>query len=154
RSIYGKWRAGLEYCDAHLIGLPATPVAQTYGCSHQDLVSEDTYQQAVDDGVNVDFDVFRIRTELGEQGGSIPAETVVPVKDRKTRRQRYQELEDDYDYKSFDLGKSVIAEDQIRTVLTTLRDNLFTHVFPPGGDEAQGKPRTEVPKTLIFARDD
>jgi len=154
RSIYGKWRAVLEYFDAHLIGLTATPVAQTFGFFHQNLVSEYTYEQAVADGVNVDFDVFRIRTELGEQGGSIPAETVVPVKDRKTRRQRYQELEDDYDYKSSDLGKSVIAEDQIRTVLTTLRDNLFTHVFPPGGDEAQGKPRTEVPKTLIFARDD
>src|SRR5699024_9792489 len=134
RSIYGKWRAVLEYFDAHLIGLTATPVAQTFGFFHQNLVSEYTYEQAVADGVNVDFDVFRIRTELGEQGGSIPAETVVPVKDRKTRRQRYQELEDDYDYKSSDLGKSVIAEDQIRTVLTTLRDNLFTHVFPPGGD--------------------
>ncbi|WP_160050929.1 DEAD/DEAH box helicase family protein [Nocardiopsis sp. FR4] len=154
RSIYGKWRAVLEYFDAHLIGLTATPVAQTFGFFHQNLVSEYTYEQAVADGVNVDFDVFRIRTELGEQGGSIPAETVVPVKDRKTRRQRYQELEDDYDYKSSDLGKSVIAEDQIRTVLTTFRDNLFTQVFPPGGDEAQGKPRTEVPKTLIFARDD
>ncbi|MFE6446853.1 DEAD/DEAH box helicase family protein [Nocardiopsis dassonvillei] len=154
RSIYGKWRAVLEYFDAHLIGLTATPVAQTFGFFHQNLVSEYTYEQAVADGVNVDFDVFRIRTELGERGGSIPAETVVPVKDRKTRRQRYQELEDDYDYKSSDLGKSVIAEDQIRTVLTTFRDNLFTQVFPPGGDEAQGKPRTEVPKTLIFARDD
>jgi type I restriction enzyme R subunit len=154
RSIYGKWRAVLEYFDAHLIGLTATPVAQTFGFFHQNLVSEYTYEQAVADGVNVDFDVFRIRTELGEQGGSIPAETVVPVKDRKTRRQRYQELEDDYDYKSTDLGKSVIAEDQIRTVLTTFRDKLFTHVFPPGGDEAQGQPRTEVPKTLIFARDD
>src|SRR5699024_12634052 len=96
---------------------------------HQNLVSEYTYEQAVAVGVNVDFDVFRIRTELGEQGGSIPAETVVPVKDRKTRRQRYQEQEDEYDNKSSDLSKSVIAEDQIRTVLTTLRDNRFTHVF-------------------------
>lgn len=154
RSIYGKWRAVLEYFDAHLIGLTATPVAQTFGFFHQNLVSEYTYEQAVADGVNVDFDVFRIRTELGEHGGSIKAETVVPIKDRKTRRQRYKELEEDYDYKSTDLGNSVIAEDQIRTVMATFRDNLFTKVFPPGGDEAQGKARTEVPKTLIFARDD
>jgi type I restriction enzyme R subunit len=28
RSIYGKWRAVLEYFDAHLVGLTATPVAQ------------------------------------------------------------------------------------------------------------------------------
>lgn len=154
RSIYGKWRAVLEYFDAHLVGLTATPVAQTFGFFHQNLVSEYTYEQAVADGVNVDFDVFRIRTELGEHGGSIKAATVVSIKDRKTRRQRYKELEEDYDYKSTDLGKSVIAEDQIRTVLTVFRDNLFTKVFPPGGDEAQGRPRTEVPKTLIFARDD
>ncbi|MFW6641405.1 DEAD/DEAH box helicase family protein [Nocardiopsis algeriensis] len=153
RSIYGKWRAVLEYFDAHLIGLTATPVAQTFGFFHQNLVSEYTFEQAVADGVNVDFDVFRIRTELGEKGGTIPADTVVPVKDRRTRRQRYQELEDDYDYAASDLGKSVIAEDQIRTVLTVFRDKLFTHVFPPE-EGTGGRPRTEVPKTLIFARDD
>ncbi|MFE9244964.1 DEAD/DEAH box helicase family protein [Nocardiopsis sp. NPDC006938] len=154
RSIYGKWRAVLEYFDAHLIGLTATPVAQTFGFFHQNLVSEYTYEQAVADGVNVDFDVFRIRTDLGERGGSIPAETVVPVKDRRTRQQRYRELEKDHDYTAADLGKSVIAEDQIRTVLNTFRDNLFTHVFPPEGNGKQGGSRSVVPKTLIFARDD
>lgn len=144
RSVYGRWRGVLEYFDAHLIGLTATPVAITFGF-FQELVSEYTYQQAVADGVNVDFDVYRIRTELGEQGGTIPADTVVPVRDRRTRRQRYQELDDDFDYTSKQLGRSVISMGQLRLVLQTFEERVFTDIFPG---------RSTVPKTLIFAKDD
>ncbi len=144
RSIYGKWRDVLKYFDAHLVGLTATPVALTFGF-FSELVSEYTYQQAVADGVNVDFDVYRIRTELGERGGTIPAETVVPVRDRHTRRERYQSLDDDLTYASSQLGRSVISKGQLRLVLETFRANLFTDIFPG---------RTTVPKTLIFAKDD
>src|SRR5690606_29847609 len=70
RSIYGKWRGVLDYFDAHLVGLTATPTLQAYGFFHQNVVSEYSYQQAVADGVNVDFDVVRIRTDLREQGGA------------------------------------------------------------------------------------
>jgi type I restriction enzyme R subunit len=62
RSIYGTWRAVLDYFDAHLVGLTATPVAQTLGFFGGNLVSEYPYRQAVVDGVNVDFQVMRIRT--------------------------------------------------------------------------------------------
>ncbi len=144
RSIYGKWRDVLRYFDAHLVGLTATPVALTFGF-FSELVSEYTYQQAVADGVNVDFDVYRIRTELGERGGTIPAETVVPVRDRHTRRERYQSLDDDLTYAGSQLGRSVISKGQLRLVLATFRANLFTDIFPG---------RTTVPKTLIFAKDD
>jgi type I restriction enzyme R subunit len=144
RSIYGQWRAVLEYFDAHLVGLTATPVAQTFGFFHQNLVSEYTYEQAVADGVNVGFDLFRIRTERGEHGGTIPAETVVPVRDRRTRRQRYQELDDDLDYTPAQLGTKVINEAQLRLVLRTFRQR-WTEFFPN---------RAVLPKTLIFARDD
>ena len=145
RSIYGRWRAVLEYFDAHIVGLTATPVAQTFGFFHQNLVSEYTFEQAVTDKVNVDFDVYRIRTEIGESGSSIPAETVVPVRDRKTRRERYQELDSDFDYTSTQLGRSVISKGQLRLVLETFRDRLFADIFPG---------RSTVPKTLIFAKDD
>lgn len=144
RSIYGKWREVLRYFDAHLVGLTATPVALTFGF-FAELVSEYTYQQAVADGVNVDFDVYRIRTELGERGGTIPADTVVPVRNRQTRRQRYQELDDDLTYAGTQLGRSVISKGQLRLVLQTFRANLFTDIFPG---------RSTVPKTLIFAKDD
>lgn len=144
RSIYGKWRDVLKYFDAHLVGLTATPVALTFGF-FSELVSEYTYQQAVADGVNVDFDVYRIRTELGERGGTIPAETVVPVRDRQTRRERYQSLDDDLTYSGTQLGRSVISKGQLRLVLETFRARLFTDIFPG---------RTTVPKTLVFAKDD
>jgi len=145
RSIYGTWRPVLEYFDAYLVGLTATPVKQTFGFFHQNLVSQYTYEQAVADGVNVDFDVYRIRTEITESGGHIPAGIVVPRRDLRTRRQRYEELEDDLTYSGRQLGRSIVAEDQIRLVLTTFRDKLFTEIFPG---------RTTVPKTLVFAVND
>lgn len=154
RSIYGKWRAVLEYFDAHLVGLTATPVKQTFGFFFQNLVSEYPYEQAVADGVNVDFDVFRIRTELGENGGTIPAETVVPMRERKTRRERYQELEEDLEWKASQLGRQVISKGQLKLVMETFRKHLFTDVFPPVGEGAAQRSRTHVPKTLIFAVDD
>ncbi|MET9720775.1 DEAD/DEAH box helicase family protein [Streptomyces rochei] len=154
RSIYGKWRAVLEYFDAHLVGLTATPVKQTFGFFFQNLVSEYPYEQAVADGVNVDFDVFRIRTELGENGGTIPAETVVPMRERKTRRERYQELEEDLEWKASQLGRQVISKGQLKLVIETFRKHLFTDVFPPVGEGGTQRARTHVPKTLIFATDD
>ncbi|WP_196444803.1 DEAD/DEAH box helicase family protein [Planomonospora sp. ID67723] len=151
RSIYGQWRAVLEYFDAYLVGLTATPVAQTFGFFHQNLVSEYTYTEAVADGVNVDFNVYRIRTEIGENGAVIPEGIVVPKLDRKTRAQRYEELDDDYAYTGRQLGRKVVSKGQLKLVLETFRDRLFTEIFPrqPGQPE-----RTYVPKTLVFAVDE
>ncbi|MFJ9460577.1 DEAD/DEAH box helicase family protein [Kitasatospora sp. NPDC101447] len=142
RSIYGLWRGVLEYFDAHLVGLTATPTLQTLGFFGRNLVSEYTYPQAVADGVNVDFDVVRIRTDLRENGGAtIEQGTTVKIRDRKTRYQRYQELEDDFTYTTTQIGRSVETVDEIRAVLATFRDN-WQNWFPG---------RKEVPKTLIFA---
>lgn len=151
RSIYGRWRSVLEYFDAYLVGLTATPVKQTFGFFHQNLVSEYTFQEAVADGVNVDFDVYRIRTRQTEQGDTIEAGTVVPKRARQTRRQRYEELDDDFSYGGAQLGRDVISTPQLRLILETFRDRLFTEIFPPGPGRP---PRQYVPKTLIYARDD
>ncbi|WP_432898896.1 DEAD/DEAH box helicase family protein [Micromonospora matsumotoense] len=145
RSIYGKWRAVIEYFDAFVVGLTATPVKQTLGFFQQNLVSEYTYEQAVADGVNVNFDVYRIKTEITEGGQKIEAGTVVPLRDRRTRAERYQELEDDFSYAGRQVGRSVISKGQLKLVLDTFRERLFTEIFPG---------RSTVPKTLIFACDD
>jgi len=145
RSIYGVWRQVLEYFDAYLVGLTATPVKQTFGFFHQNLVSEYTYRESVVDEVNVDFDVFRIRTEHAEQGATIDRGIVVPIMSRPTRRRRYEELEEDFTWTGSQLGRKVISTGQLRLVLETFRDRLFTEIFPG---------RTYVPKTLIFAVDD
>jgi type I restriction enzyme R subunit len=145
RSIYGSWRQVLEYFDAFIIGLTATPSVHTLGYFQKNLVAEYPYERSVIDGVNVPFEVFRIRTEIGERGGKVPAGFTVPKRDRYTRRQRFEELTDDLIYSPTELDRSVIAPNQIRTVLETYRDTLATELFPG---------RVEVPKTLIFAKDD
>ena len=40
RSIYNVWRQVLDYFDAFLIGLTATPTKQTIGFFHNNLVME------------------------------------------------------------------------------------------------------------------
>jgi type I restriction enzyme R subunit len=145
RSIYGVWRGVLEYFDAHVVGLTATPGKQTFAFFRQNLVSEYTYPQSVADRVNVDFDLYRIRTEISEQGGAIEAGTIVPKVDRRTRQQRLEAIEEDFEYTHKQLDRAVTAKSQIRLVLETFRDRLFTEIFPG---------RSTVPKTLIFAKDD
>jgi len=145
RSIYGLWRQVLDYFDAFTIGLTATPNKQAFGFFNQNLVMEYGHDQAVVDGVNVDFDVYRIRTEITERGSTIDAGMWTRFRDRSTRRSRWELLDDDISYGANELDRAVVARDQIRTVLETFRDRLFTEIFPG---------RSDVPKTLIFAKDD
>jgi type I restriction enzyme R subunit len=147
RSIYGLWRQVLEYFDAHLIGLTATPSKHTIGFFKQNLVAEYPYEQSVVDGVNVGFEVFRIKTKVSERGGLVDASFHVPVRDRRTRAVRYKQLDEDLPYAKSELDNSVTNKNQIRTILTCYRDRLFTDLFP-------GRTGQWVPKTLIFAKDD
>jgi type I restriction enzyme R subunit len=145
RSIYNLWRQVLEYFDAFLIGLTATPSKQTLGFFDHNLVMEYGHEQAVADRVNVDFDVFRIETEISKQGASVDAGYFVDKRDRQTRAIRWQQLDEEMVYAPEQLDRAVVARDQIRTVIRTFKERLFTEMFPG---------RTDVPKTLIFAKDD
>lgn len=145
RSIYSVWGDVLKYFDAFLIGLTATPSKQTIGFFDKNLVMEYTHEQAVADRVNVPYDVYEIRTQITSQGSSVNAGYYVGKRSRKTRRERQEELDQDLQYGADELDRAVVAEDQIRTVVQTFRDRLFTDIFPG---------RTEVPKTIIFAKDD
>ena len=75
RSIYNRWRPVLEYFDAFIVGLTATPSKQTLGFFAQNLVTEYPHERAVADGVNVGYEVYRIKTEITErrQRGSMLA---------------------------------------------------------------------------------
>ena len=145
RSIYNLWRQVLEYFDAFLIGLTATPSKHTLGFFEQNLVTEYTHERAVADGVNVGYEVYRIRTQITQSGGQVEAGHYVDKRDKKTRAVRWEQLDDNLEYAPNQLDRDVVAKDQIRTVITTFRDRLFSEIFPG---------RTEVPKTLIFAKDD
>ena len=145
RSIYNLWRQVLEYFDAFLIGLTATPSKQTLGFFQQNLVMEYGHAQAVADNVNVDFNIYRIRTAITEQGATVDTGYYVDRRDWLTRKVRWEQLEEDLTYAPNQLDRDVVAEDQIRTVLQTFKDKLFTEIFPT---------RRDVPKTIIFAKDD
>ena len=134
----------LEYFDAFQIGLTATPSKQTFGYFNQNLVMEYGHEQAVADGVNVDFDVYRIRTRITEQGSKVEAGFWVDRRDRETRARRWDRLDEDLEYDAATLDRDVVAPDQIRTMIRAFRAKL-PEVFPG---------RTDVPKTLIYAKDD
>jgi type I restriction enzyme, R subunit len=144
RSIYNLWRQVLEYFDAHLIGLTATPSKQTFGFFQRNLVMEYGHRHAVADGVNVDYNVFRIRTSISEGGSTIESGTMVDKRDRATREKRWERLDEDLDYDSGKLDRLVVSMDQIRLIIRTWRDNLPV-LFPD---------REHVPKTLVFAKSD
>ena len=152
RSIYGVWRQVLEYFDAFLVGLTATPGIQTVAFFEQNMVMEYGHEHAVADRVNVDFDVFRIRTEITESGGTVPADFVTEFRDRETRQLRFEKVDEDIDYNAAELDRKVVAPDQIRTVAKTLRASL-PEIFKDRERDADGLLK-HIPKTLIFAKDD
>jgi type I restriction enzyme R subunit len=145
RSIYGTWRQVLEYFDAFLIGLTATPSKQTIGFFNQNLVMEYNHERAVADGVNVGYEVYRIKTQVTEQGGKVEKGYYVDRRSKETRAVRWERLDEDLAYAASDLDRSVVVKSQIRTVLQAYKDALFTELFPG---------RILVPKTLIFCKDD
>lgn len=145
RSIYGLWRQVLEYFDAFLIGLTATPSKQTIGFFNQNLVMEYNHERAVADGVNVGYEVYRIRTAVTEQGGKVEKGFYVDRRSKETRAVRWEMLDEDLTYTAKDLDRSVVVKSQIRTVLMAFKDALGSELFPG---------RTLVPKTLIFCKDD
>ncbi|GAK58810.1 type I site-specific deoxyribonuclease [Candidatus Vecturithrix granuli] len=144
RSIYNLWRQVLEYFDAFLIGLTATPDQRTFGFFHENVVSEYSHEDAVADGVNVGHEVYTIETEITQQGAKLAAKEFVDKRDRLTRRTRWEQLDEEVAYAAPQLDHDVVNPSQIRKVIRTLRDKL-PEIFPG---------RTEVPKTLIFAKSD
>lgn len=147
RSIYNTWRQVLDYFDAFLIGLTATPSKQTLGFFNQNLVVEYNHERAVADKVNVGHDLFRIKTKIGEGGATVAEGEYVDKRDRITRALRLEQLDQELAYQAAQLDRSVVAKDQIRTVIRTFKDKLFTELFP-------NRTGQHVPKTLIFAKDD
>ena len=160
RSIYNLWRQVIEYFDAFLIGLTATPSKATLGFFDRNLVTEYPYVQAVADGVNVGYDIYRIKTEVSEKGVTVKAGHDYQKRDRLTRAKRWEIQEAEETYQKTQLDRSVVVPDQIRKVIQTFREKLFTEIFTeiftdrPARAKAMGLDEPWVPKTLIFAKDD
>ena len=144
RSIYNKYGQVLDYFDAFKLGLTATPTGATYGYFEGNVVTDYTYEESVIDGINVDFEVYRIKTDITEHGATIERGDTVQVLDKATHERTYKEMDDALTYDKAKLDRAVVAPDQIRLVIKTFKEKL-PEIFPG---------RTEVPKTVIFCKDD
>ena len=144
RSIYNLWQQVIDYFDASLIGLTATPDNRTYGFFKKNVVSDYSHEKAVADGVNVGNEVYVIETQVTKQGAQISATQQVERREKLTRKKRWEMQDVDEAYAATQLDRNIVNPDQIRTVIRTFRDKL-PEIFPG---------RREVPKTLIFAKTD
>ena len=123
RSIYNVWRQVVEYFDAFLIGLTATPDNRTYGFFQKNVVSEYTHEDAVADKVNVGNEVYLVETQITQGGETLKAEQLVEKRERQTRTRRWEVQDEREDYTAAQLDRSVVNVDQIRTVIRAFRDN-------------------------------
>jgi len=144
RSIYNKWKQVLDYFDSFLIGLTATPSKHTIGFFNNNQVMEYTHERAVADGVNVGYNVYRIRTEITEKGGLLQSGEMIEKRDRLSRITSSELLDEDIKYEPNQLDRDVVSVDQIRLVIRTFKEKM-PEFFPN---------RATVPKTLVFAKDD
>lgn len=150
RSIYGKWKAVLDYFkDAKILGLTATPTPEAYAFFDNNIVEKYTYDESVVDGVNVPARVYRISTNVTVHGGTINVGDTITEKSKKNGTTTERTATERIDFSPTQLDRSVTNPEQIETVLTAYRDAIYTDLFPD---------RTEkweyIPKTLIFAKDD
>ena len=137
----------IEYFDAYLIGLTATPDSRTYGFFQKNVVSEYSHERAVADKVNVGNEIYLIDTRITRSGETLKAEQLVekraarnpcpPVGTAGRTGRSTIPLSQ--------LDRSVVNPDQIRTVIRAFRDNWARNISSAVG---------ELPKTLIFAKTD
>ena len=144
RSIYNVWSQVLAYFDAFIVGLTATPDNRTFAFFNENIVSEYSREEAIVDSVNVGEDIFLIETKVSKSGAYLMKQ-LIEYRDRLSRSKRWKQMDEDVNYVPSQLDRDIVNTSQIRTVIRTFKENLFTTLFPR---------RKEVPKTLIFAKTD
>ena len=144
RSIYNIWKQVLDYFDAFLIGLTATPDKRTFGFFNENVVSEYSHTDAVAEGVNVGYEIYVIETEITQAGAKLRAKEYVDKREKLTRKMRWEQLDEDVEYSAKQLDREIVNPSQILNVIKTFKNQL-PEIFPG---------REECPKTLIFAKTD
>lgn len=149
RSIYGNWRKVLEYFDtARLVGLTATPIPETMAFFNNNRIVNYTLEKSIVDGVNVDCRVYRIKTQVTENGGAILEGEKIKEETRYTGDVKTISNKETKTYTNKELNRSVINPAQIKLILSTYRDVVYTELF---NDPQRDANFNYLPKTLIFA---
>lgn len=128
RSIYGKWRAVLDYfSEAIVLGLTATPTPGATSFFNNNRIAQYTYDESVVAGVNVPFRVYRISTEVTEHGGTIRSGTRVTETARRTGIENFEKYLNDNRDNVEALRIIYHSEDAVitHTMLCELRDRLL-----------------------------
>ena len=150
RSIYGKWKAVLDYfTDATVLGLTATPTPEAYAFFNNNIIEEYSYEESVVDGVNVPSRIYRISTRVTEHGGTIKQGSTVKEKSRRTGETASYISDQRVEYTAGSLDRSIVNKEQIKEVLTAYKKAIYEELYPE-----REKKWEYVPKTLIFAKDD
>lgn len=150
RSIYGKWKAVLDYFkDAKVLGLTATPTPEAYAYFNKNTVEEYTYEDSVVDGVNVPARVYRIITDATVHGGTINQGEIVKDINRSGEIVDEYKAQQRIDYTPNQLDRSVINPNQIESVLKSYMESIYNDLYPEREENWN-----YIPKTLIFAKDD
>lgn len=149
RSIYGNWRKVLEYfSSARMIGLTATPVPETVAFFNNNRIVNYTLEQSIVDGVNVDGRIYRIKTQATTSGGAILEGDKLKVETRYTGEVKEVSSKETRNYTKDELNRSIVNPSQIKLILSTYRDAVYTEMF----NDPQREPNMDyLPKTLIFA---
>ena len=149
RSIYSSWRSVLDYFESAVkIGLTATPAPQTLAYFDQNRVVNYTLEKSIADHVNVGCRTYRIKTEQTEHGGAILEGQKVSQETVYTGEVQNIVNDTEVQYGSEDLNRSIINPAQIKLILQTYKDAVYTEMFT----DPQREPNFDyLPKTLIFA---
>ena len=152
RSIYGSWRSVLDYfSSARMIGLTATPAPETKAFFNYNRVINYNLDRSIADGVNVDYRVYRIKTRATTDGGAIRDGEEVKQITRYTGTVKDVRNSGEKTYTGNELNRSIVNPSQIKLVLETYRDAVYTEMF----NDPQREPNFDyLPKTLIFALND
>ena len=137
------WRNTLDHFDAIKIGLTATPAAHTKAY-FRDVVFRYEYARAVREGFLVDYDVVNIKSNVRMKGVFLKEGESVEVVDPETGTERLDVLEDERDFESAEVERTVTSPDSNRKILEEIKKYALEH------EQRYGR----FPKTLIFAAND
>lgn len=137
------WRNTLDHFDAIKIGLTATPAAHTKAY-FRDVVFRYEYARAVREGYLVDYDVVTIKSNVRMDGVFLKEGETVEVVDPETGDDRLDQLEDEREFVSADVERTVTSPDSNRKILEEVKRYAQEH------EQRYGR----FPKTLIFAAND
>lgn len=148
RSIYGDWQQVLIYFNqAKIIGLTATPTPEAEAFFNKNRVVNYTLEKSIADGVNVPPCVFRIKTEISENGVTLNDGEKVKKLSKYTGDQKTQKQQADKKYTKSELDRSIIVPSQIKTVVQAYKNSIYEYLYPE-----RKKDWYMIPKTLFFAK--